>query len=87
MKALWMSIFIASSVMLVAVVLRNRLSWGWLRGFTLHLVLAAALLYVLNYSELVPGMYIPLNPVTIGTVVTLGVPGIALIMGLQWVVV
>lgn len=87
MKALWMSIFIASSVMLVAVVLRNKLSWGWLRGFTLHLVLAAALLYVLNYSELVPGMYIPLNPVTIGTVVTLGVPGIALIMGLQWVVV
>ncbi|RCW41231.1 pro-sigmaK processing inhibitor BofA family protein [Paenibacillus prosopidis] len=87
MKALWMSIFIASSIMLVAVVLRNRLSWGWLRGFTLHLVLAAALLYLLNYSELVPGMYIPLNPVTIGTVVTLGVPGIALIMGLQWVVV
>jgi inhibitor of the pro-sigma K processing machinery len=73
--------------MLVAVVLRNKLSWGWLRGFMLHLVLAAALLYVLNYSELVPGMYIPLNPVTIGTVVTLGVPGIALIAGLQWVVV
>jgi inhibitor of the pro-sigma K processing machinery len=87
MKAIWMSIFIASSVMLVAVVLRNKLSWGWLRGFMLHLVLAAALLYVLNYSELVPGMYIPLNPVTIGTVVTLGVPGIALIAGLQWVVV
>lgn len=87
MKALWMSIFIASSVMLVAVVLRNKLSWGWLRGFTLHLVLAAALLYVMNYSELVPGMYIPLNPVTIGTVVTLGIPGIALIVGLQWVVV
>jgi inhibitor of the pro-sigma K processing machinery len=87
MKAIWMSIFIASSVMLVAVVLRNKLSWGWLRGFMLHLVLAAALLYVLNYSELVPGMYIPLNPVTIGTVVTLGVPGIALIVGLQWVVV
>lgn len=87
MKVLWMSIFIASSVMLVAVVLRNKLSWGWLRAFTLHLVLAAALLYLLNYSELVPGMYIPLNPVTIGTVVTLGVPGIALIMGLQWVIV
>ncbi|HTG70661.1 MAG TPA: pro-sigmaK processing inhibitor BofA family protein [Candidatus Udaeobacter sp.] len=87
MKAVWLSMFIASSVLLAAVLLRNKLSWGWLRGFALHLVLAAGLLYLLNYSELVPGIYIPLNPVTIGTVVTLGVPGVALIVGLQWVVV
>lgn len=87
MKAVWLSMFIASSVLLAAVLLRNKLSWGWLRGFALHLVLAAGLLYLLNYSELVPGIYIPLNPITIGTVVTLGVPGVALIVGLQWVVV
>lgn len=82
-----MAIFIASSIMLAAVILRNKMSWSWLRGFALHFVFAAALLYVLNYSGLIAGMHIPLNPVTIGTVVTLGVPGIALIMGLQWVVV
>ncbi len=87
MKAVWLSMFIASSVLLAAVLLRNKLSWGWLRGFALHLVLAAGLLYLLNYSELVPGIYIPLNPITIGTVLTLGVPGVALIVGLQWVVV
>ncbi|WP_141503569.1 pro-sigmaK processing inhibitor BofA family protein [Paenibacillus luteus] len=86
MKTIWMTIFIASSALLILVILRNKLSWGWLRSFTLHLVLAAGLLYVLNYSGLVPGMYIPLNPVTIGTVLTLGVPGVALIAGLQWVV-
>ena len=87
MKAVWLSMFIASSILLIAVILRNKLSWGWLRGFALHLVLAAGLLYLLNYSELVPGIYIPLNPITIGTVLTLGVPGVALIVGLQWVVV
>lgn len=87
MKTIWMTIFIASSALLILVILRNKLSWGWLRSFTLHLVMAAGLLYVLNYSGLVPGMYIPLNPVTIGTVLTLGVPGVALIAGLQWVVV
>ena len=87
MKAVWLSMFIASSILLIAVILRNKLSWGWLRGFALHLILAAGLLYLLNYSELVPGIYIPLNPITIGTVLTLGVPGVALIVGLQWVVV
>lgn len=87
MKTVWLSMFIASSVLLAAVLLRNKLSWGWLRGFALHLVLAAGLLYLLNYSELVPGIYIPLNPITIGTVLTLGIPGVALIAGLQWVVV
>lgn len=87
MKAIWLSIFIGSSVLLAAVILRNKLSWSWLRGFALHLVLAAVLLYMLNYSGLVPDMYIPLNPITIGTVLTLGVPGVALIAGLQWMVV
>ncbi|WP_424769119.1 pro-sigmaK processing inhibitor BofA family protein [Paenibacillus sp. sgz302251] len=87
MKTVWLAIFIASSLLLIAVVLRNRLSWGWLRVFSLHLVMAAALLYVLNYSGLVPGMYIPLNPVTLGAVIALGIPGVALIIGLQWVVV
>jgi inhibitor of the pro-sigma K processing machinery len=87
MKAIWLSIFISSSVLLAAVILRNKLSWSWLRGFALHLVLAAGLLYMLNYSGLVPGMYIPLNPITIGTVLTLGIPGVALITGLQWMVV
>jgi inhibitor of the pro-sigma K processing machinery len=87
MRTLWLTVFIISSILLIAVVLRNKLSWGWLRGFSLHLILAAVLLYVLNYSGVVEGMYIPLNPITIGTVVALGVPGLALIVGLQWWVV
>ncbi|CAM4521406.1 inhibitor of the pro-sigma K processing machinery [Paenibacillus endophyticus] len=87
MNAIWLTLFVASSLLLAIVLFKNKLSWRLLRSFTLHLVLAAGLLYLLNYSDLLPGIYIPLNPVTIGTVITLGVPGIALIVGLQWVVI
>ena len=74
-------------LLLLWIVVRNRLSWGWLRGFSLQLIAAAAVLYLLNYSDLIPDLYIPLNPFTVGTVIALGVPGIALIAGVQWFIV
>jgi inhibitor of the pro-sigma K processing machinery len=87
MKIIWLTMLIVSSLLLLSILIRSRLSWGWLRAFALHLVLAAAFLYVLNYSGLITGLYIPLNPATIGTVVALGAPGVALLAGLQWFVV
>ncbi|GLX71325.1 pro-sigmaK processing inhibitor BofA family protein [Paenibacillus glycanilyticus] len=87
MKTIWLAMLILSSVALVAVVLRSKLSWSWIRNFAIHFVLAAFVLYVLNFSGLIPNIYIPLNPVTIGTVVVLGVPGIALIAGVQYFIV
>ncbi|MHA7967569.1 pro-sigmaK processing inhibitor BofA family protein [Paenibacillus sp. CAU 1782] len=86
MKALWMTLLIASSVILIGVLIRNRMSWGWLRYFAIHMVAAAGALYLLNYSGLIPGMYIPLNPFSVGAVVVLGLPGVALMAGLQWVI-
>ncbi|MDQ6420262.1 pro-sigmaK processing inhibitor BofA family protein [Paenibacillus sp. LHD-117] len=86
MKTVWTAMLIGSSALLIWILIRNKMPLAWLRGFALHLVAAAGVLYVLNYSGLVPGMYIPLNPVTVGTVVVLGVPGIALLAGLQWTV-
>ena len=87
MKTLWLTVFVVSSILLIAVVLKSKLSWSWLRQFVLHLVLASALLYVLNYSGAFTNLYIPLNPVTIGTVIALGVPGVLLLGGLQWLIV
>ncbi|QHW31971.1 pro-sigmaK processing inhibitor BofA [Paenibacillus rhizovicinus] len=85
MKTIWMVSLLASSVLLILVVVRNRLSFRWLRRFGLHLVAAALVLYILNYSGVIPGFEVPLNPATIGTVVLLGLPGIALVLGLQMV--
>lgn len=86
MKTVWAAMLIGSSLLLIGVLVRNRMSLGWLKGFVLHMVAAAGVLYVLNYSGLIADMYIPLNPVTVGTVVVLGVPGIALLTGLQMTV-
>ncbi|MBD2845609.1 pro-sigmaK processing inhibitor BofA family protein [Paenibacillus sp. IB182496] len=82
----WGVLLVASSLLLLIVLLRNRASRAVLKHFVLHLVLAAVLLYVLNYSGWIEGYAIPLNPVTLGTVVLLGAPGIALLLGLQWTV-
>lgn len=80
---MWLTMFTVSSAMLILVIVRHRLSWGWAKRLAIHLSAAAFVLFLLNYLGLVPGLHVPLNPATIGTVVALGVPGIALILGLQ----
>lgn len=84
MKLIWLIVLAVSAIMLVAVVLRQKLSWRWTSRFLLHLVAASVALYLLNYSGIVSGFEIPINPTTIGTVVLLGLPGIVLISALQW---
>ncbi|BBH23153.1 hypothetical protein Back11_44980 [Paenibacillus baekrokdamisoli] len=83
MKLIWVVLLIGSLTMLAAVMLRNKLSWRWITRFMLHLITAAVALYLLNYSGITKGFEVPLNPTTIGTVVLLGLPGIALVLSLQ----
>ncbi|MWC31051.1 pro-sigmaK processing inhibitor BofA family protein [Paenibacillus sp. MMS18-CY102] len=76
-------ILILSSATLLFVVIRAKPSFEWLRRFAIHIVIAALGLYAINYSGLLSGWEIPLNPATIGTVMVLGLPGIVLIAGLR----
>ncbi|MEK3884132.1 pro-sigmaK processing inhibitor BofA family protein [Paenibacillus sp. PL2-23] len=87
MKMVWLSILVVSSLLLVVVLLKQKLSWNWLRAFVIHLVLAAGLLYLVNETGVVEGLYIPLNPITISTAVVLGVPGVIMMAGVQLFVV
>ncbi|MCR2807791.1 pro-sigmaK processing inhibitor BofA family protein [Paenibacillus soyae] len=87
MKTVWLAMLIGSSLMLIVILLKNRLSWNWLRGFLLHLVLAAGVLYLVNETGLIEGLRIPLNPITISTAVVLGVPGVVMMAGVQLFVV
>jgi len=87
MNEFWLGLLAVSVTLLVAVLIRSKLSWSWVSRLGLQLVAAALVLYVLNYSGIVSGLQIPLNPITIATVIMLGVPGIFLILGLQWFVV
>ncbi len=84
MKIGWALVFGGSLLALAFVLVRSRLSWSWLQRFGLHLAAAAFLIYVLNYSGWIAGYDIPLNPTTVGTVMALGMPGVMLILGLQW---
>ncbi|MBW7477752.1 pro-sigmaK processing inhibitor BofA family protein [Paenibacillus oenotherae] len=84
MKTIWLAVLVVSAILLLIVIIRQRLSLQWVRSFSLHLVAAAVALYMLNYSGVVSGLEVPINPTTIGTVVLLGIPGIMLILGLQW---
>jgi inhibitor of the pro-sigma K processing machinery len=83
MKTLWLSVLAVSASMLILVLLRDKAPKGWLTRFGIHLVVSAMALYALNFSGWITGWYVPLNPVTIGAVTVLGLPGIALVLGLQ----
>ncbi|WP_256760669.1 pro-sigmaK processing inhibitor BofA family protein [Cohnella sp. WQ 127256] len=84
MKTFWLVLLVVSGVSLGVVLLRQNVPKGWLMRFSVHLIVAAMALYALNFSGWVTGGYVPLNPFTIGTVALLGLPGIGLVMGLQW---
>lgn len=84
MKTIWLTMLAGSLALLLLIWIRSRLSWLTFQRFLLHLVAAALLLYVLNFSGWVSGFHIPLNPLTVAVVVILGVPGILLILALQW---
>ncbi|MFC5529093.1 pro-sigmaK processing inhibitor BofA family protein [Cohnella yongneupensis] len=83
MKTFWLVLLIASATSLGLLLLRKQAPKGSLTRFGIHLVVSAMALYALNFSGWVTGWYVPLNPVTIGTVAVLGLPGIGLVLGLQ----
>ena len=83
MKLAAMVVLFLSAALLIFIVFKKRLGWGWISLFGTHLVLAALALYIVNFSGLVSGVYVPLNPVTIGTVTLLGLPGVVLLWGLK----
>ena len=83
MRLLALGVLVVSAVLLIFIVVRKKLGWGWMSVFGAHLVLAALALYIVNFSGLISGIYIPLNPFTIGTVTLLGLPGVVLLWGLK----
>ncbi|MWV47649.1 pro-sigmaK processing inhibitor BofA [Paenibacillus sp. HJL G12] len=83
MRLAVMGIMILCLFLLLFIVVRKKIGFGWLTVFGTHLVLAALGLYLVNFSGLIPEVYIPLNPTTIGTVTVLGLPGVALLYSLK----
>ncbi|MEK3839341.1 MULTISPECIES: pro-sigmaK processing inhibitor BofA family protein [unclassified Paenibacillus] len=83
LRTVAMGVLIISTALLVLIVFRKRLGWAWLSVFGTHLILAALGIYIVNFSGVVSDLHIPLNPTTIGAVTILGLPGVALLLGLK----
>jgi inhibitor of the pro-sigma K processing machinery len=83
MKFAAMGIMALSIVLLLYIWISRRLGFAWVSRLGLHFVLAALGIYAVNFMGLLPGVYVPLNPATIGTVLVLGLPGVGLLIGLK----
>lgn len=83
LRTIAMGILILSAVLLVLIVFKKKMGWGWLSLFGAHLMLAALGIYVVNFSGLITEVVIPLNPATIGAVTVLGLPGVVMLLGLR----
>lgn len=83
MKTVLAVVLIISLFMLLYIWITRKLGFAWLTRLGLHVVLAALGIYIVNFSGLLTEVYIPLNPVTIATVLILGLPGVVLLLGLK----
>lgn len=83
MRLIVLGVLCISLLLLIYIVFRKKLGLGWMTIFGAHLALSAVAIYIVNFTGLAIQTYIPLNPLTIGTVMTLGLPGVALLVGLK----
>ncbi|WP_044482681.1 pro-sigmaK processing inhibitor BofA family protein [Paenibacillus antibioticophila] len=87
MKIILTVVLAVSLLSLLFIVFSRRLGFAWLSRLGIHVVVAALGLYVVNYSGWIAEAYIPLNPVTLTTVLVLGLPGIGLLLGLKLILI
>ncbi|MFD2117541.1 pro-sigmaK processing inhibitor BofA family protein [Paenibacillus yanchengensis] len=87
MKLIWTILLVASLVALLFLWIKHKLSWSWFWKLSLQVVVAAVAIYIINVWQVIPQITIPINPVTIVTLVVLGIPGAMLLAGLQLFIV
>ncbi|WP_138496351.1 pro-sigmaK processing inhibitor BofA family protein [Paenibacillus pinistramenti] len=83
MKLIAAGILVLSAAAMLYIWISKKLGFAWLTRLALHFVLAAVGIYAVNFAGVLPDVYIPLNPATIGTVLVLGLPGVGLLIGLK----
>lgn len=83
MRMLAIGILAISIILILYLWISRKMGFAWVTRLGLHFVLAAVGLYVVNEAGILPHVYIPLNPATIGTVLVLGLPGVGLLIGLK----
>jgi len=85
-KWIWLSILIASVVSLGLLVRKNGKYRVSLKKIAIHWVLAAVVLFLLNANEFTSAFAVPITPLSLSTIAILGVPGLALIQGVYFLI-
>ncbi len=85
MKILVYSVFIISTLSLLILLLKNQFSRKKLQQFIVHWLMAGILLFGMNYFEFTQAFAVPINLFTLATTAILGLPGLALLVGTQYV--
>ncbi|USB33435.1 pro-sigmaK processing inhibitor BofA family protein [Paenibacillus sp. YPG26] len=83
MRLLFTGILVVALLLIVYILITQKLGFAWLTRLGMHIVLAALAIYIVNFSGIVPQLYVPLNPITLTTVLLLGLPGVALLIGIN----
>lgn len=87
MKLVLTGVLAVSLAVLLYILFSRKPGFVWLTRLGLHVVLAALGIYIINFSGLLTEIYIPLNPITMSTVLVLGLPGVALLLGLKLAII
>lgn len=83
MRLLFTGILVGALLLIIYILVTRRLGFAWLTRLGMHIVLAALAIYIVNFSGVLPELYIPLNPITVSTVLVLGLPGVALLLEIK----
>ncbi|WP_309122427.1 pro-sigmaK processing inhibitor BofA family protein [Paenibacillus sp.] len=87
LTSIWLWVFVGSILGLAFLTLRRRIGFRWLGVVALNIAIAGILLYFLGLAEPYTHFHLPINMVTVTTVAALGVPGLAALVGLKFLVV
>ncbi|WP_091173998.1 pro-sigmaK processing inhibitor BofA family protein [Paenibacillus sp. 1_12] len=83
---LW-GILSISVILLMIILFRYRQAFQWLGYLCFNVALAAFLLYIVNLLEAYTQLEVPINPLTVGTISVLGIPGLVMLIALKlWIV-
>ncbi|RUT27988.1 pro-sigmaK processing inhibitor BofA [Paenibacillus zeisoli] len=83
MRLLFTAILVVALILIIYIWITRKLGFAWLTRLGMHIVVAALAIYIVNFSGVMPELYVPLNPITVSTVLLLGLPGVALLVGIK----
>lgn len=83
MNSIWLWVLAGSIIVLALMLIRSKSSSRWFSMIVLNVVIASVVFYLMHGLD-VPDMFrVPINYATLGIVILLGLPGLAMMVGVK----